>query len=189
MRPRKPQQKRYSEGINALANSQLALGNLTTILFTVLRVSVIYGVLLVLLRISGGRQFGQLTTIDLVTLLLLSNVVQNAMIGPDNSVLGGLAGAAALLVLYRVTTRLPALQARLEPQPIILVYQGRVLSERLKREGISVSELEEAAREHGVANLGHVETAVLEMNGAISVIPKADVKAKKLTGVRSRRRT
>ncbi len=173
--------------MSALFDTQLALGDPATILFTALRVAVIYAVLLVLLRLSGGRQFGQLTTIDLVTLLLLSNVVQNAMIGPDNSLTGGLVGAATLLGLYRLTVRLPALQARLEPPPVILVYRGEVLGERLRREGISVSELGEAAREHGVADLAHVETAVLEMNGTISIIPKAEVKARTLKGVRSRR--
>ncbi len=173
--------------MNALLDTQLALGDLTTILFTVLRVSVIYGVLLVLLRLSGGRQFGQLTTIDLVTLLLLSNVVQNAMIGPDDSVSGGIVGAATLLILYRVTTRLPSLRARLEPHPVMLVHRGKAIAENLRREGISESELEEATRAHGVPDLSHVETAVLEMNGTISVIPKAEGMAKQVKGVGSRR--
>lgn len=116
--------------VTALLDTQLALGSPTTILFTVLRVSVIYTVLLLLLRLSGGRQFGQLTTIDLVTLLLLSNVVQNAMIGPDNSLTGGLVGAATLLILYRLTVRLPFVQARLEPHPVMLVYRGEVAQYR-----------------------------------------------------------
>ncbi len=80
--------------MNVLLEGQLALGNPTTILFTGVRVAVIYAVLL-LLRLSGGKQFGQLTTIDVVTLLLLSNIVQNAMIGRT----GGLTGVAVLLIL------------------------------------------------------------------------------------------
>lgn len=95
-----------------LSQLHLLVGDSATILFTALRVVVIYTVLLALLRLTSGRQFGQLTTIDLVTLLLLSNVVQNAMIGPDDSVTGGLVGAAVLLILYHVTTRLPALRDR-----------------------------------------------------------------------------
>lgn len=174
--------------MNAFLDTQLALGSPTTILFTVLRVTVIYVVLLVLLRLSGGRQFGQLTTIDLVTLLLLSNVVQNAMIGPDTSLTGGLVGAATLLLLYRLTIRLPFVQTRLEPHPVILVYQGAVMNENLQREGISVNELAEATRAHGVADLSQVETAVLEMNGTISVIPKTDACAKTIEGVGSRRK-
>ena len=175
--------------MDVLLDSQLALGNPTTILFTGLRVAVIYAALLLLLRLSGGQQFGQRTTVDLVTLLLLSNAVQNAMIGPDNSVTGGLVGAAVLLILYRVTTRVPALMGSLERSPVILVYQGEVMSERLRREGISVRELEEAVREHGVTDLSRVETAVLEMDGAISVIPKEAVAPRKLTRVGSRRKT
>ena len=166
---------------------QLLYGDGLTVLFTVLRITIIYTVLLVLLRLSGGQQFGQLSTIDLVTLLLLSNVVQNAMIGPDDSTLGGILGAATLLLLYRVTTRIPGLRRRLESQPVILVYQGKTEDQKLRHEGISTDDLEEAARAHGVAELSDVETAVLEVNGTISIIPKADVTPKKLTKVSSRR--
>ena len=163
-------------------------GDGLTVLFTVLRVTAVYIALLVLLRLFGGQQFGQLSTIDLVTLLLLSNVVQNAMTGPDHSTLGGILGAATLLVLYRVTTRVPGLRKRLESHPVMLVYQDRVEEQKLRREGISNANLEEAARVHGVAALSEVETAVLEVNGTISVIPKADVTPKKLTRVGSRRK-
>ncbi len=174
--------------MNTLPHVQLALGDPVTILFTVLRVTAVYVTLLFFLRLSGGRQFGQLSTVDLVTLLLLSNVVQNAMIGPDDSTLGGILGAAALLLLYRLTTRIPGIQGRLESHPVMLVYQGEVINERLRHEGISVSELEEAVRAHGVADLSHVETAVLEMNGMISVIPKLEATPRKLTKVRSKRK-
>ncbi len=167
---------------------QLLSGDGLTVLFTVLRVAIVYTALLVLLRLSGGQQFGQLSTIDLVTLLLLSNVVQNAMIGPDDSTLGGILGAATLLILYRVSTRVPGLRKRLESQPVILVYQGKVAEEKLRHEGISVDDLGEAARAHGVADLSDVETAVLEVNGTISIIPKSDVTPKKLTKVSSRRK-
>ncbi len=171
-----------------LTQLHLLLGDSATVLFTALRVVLIYTVLLALLRLTSGRQFGQLTTVDLVTLLLLSNVVQNAMIGPDESVTGGLVGAAVLLILYRVTTRLPALRDSLEPHPVMLVYRGRVILERLQREGVSLGELEEAVREHGIADLSGVETAVLEMNGTISVIAKEAVTPKVLKRVGSRRR-
>ena len=93
-----------------------------------------------------------------------------------------------LLVLYRVTTRLPVLRKKLESQPVILVYQGKIEDQKLRHEGISIDSLEEAARAHGIANLKDVETAVLEMNGTISIIPKADVTPRKLTKVSSRRR-
>ena len=174
--------------MNVLPQLQLALGDPVTVLFTVLRVTAVYASLLVLLRLFGGQQFGQLSTIDLVTLLLLSNVVQNAMIGPDDSTLGGILGAVTLLVLYRVTTRIPGLRRKLEAQPVILVYQGDISEHKLRHEGVSINNLEEAARAHGVANLSDVETAVLEVNGTISIIPKSDVTPRKLLKVDSRRK-
>ena len=85
--------------MDVFSHLQLLFGDGLTVLFTVLRVTTVYVVLLIFLRLSGGRQFGQLSTVDLVTLLLLSNVVQNAMIGPDDSTLGGIgSGYAARLV-------------------------------------------------------------------------------------------
>ena len=122
-------------------------------------------------------------------LLLLSNVVQNAMIGPDDSTLGGILGAVTLLILYHVTTRIPGIRKKLEAQPVILVYQGSVAEQKLRHEGISLDNLEEAARAHGVASLSDVETAVLEVNGTISIIPKSDVTPRKLTKVDSRRKS
>jgi uncharacterized membrane protein YcaP (DUF421 family) len=170
-----------------LAALQLAVGEPMSLLFTALRVIVIYLVLLLALRLTGRRQLGQLTPFDLLTLLLLSNVVQNAMIGPDNSLTGGLIGAFILLGLNRLVARNPRLRRGLEGDPIMLVFQGRVLQDRLWREGVSQSELETAVREHGVADLTGVETAVLEMDGTISIIPKAGVQAKQLKRVVSRR--
>jgi uncharacterized membrane protein YcaP (DUF421 family) len=147
-------------------------GNGWTLLFTGLRVALVYFILLGFLFISGRRTLGQLTSFDLVTLLLLSNVVQNAMIGPDNSLLGGILGAGLLLVLNRWVARNKWLRGRLEPAPVMLVYQGRILSEHLEREDISLADLESAIREHGYSDINTVETAVLEMDGTISVIPK-----------------
>ena len=86
--------------MDVFSHLQLLFGDGLTVLFTVLRVTTVYVVLLFFLRLFGGQQFGQLSTVDLVTLLLLSNVVQNAMIGPDDSTLGGPIGSgyAARLV-------------------------------------------------------------------------------------------
>ena len=93
-----------------------------------------------------------------------------------------------MLLLYRVTTRLPGVQQRLESHPVMLIYQGQAIGGRLRHEGVSQAELEEAVRAHGVADLNYVETAVLEMNGMISVISKAAVTPQKLTQVDSRRK-
>jgi uncharacterized membrane protein YcaP (DUF421 family) len=150
-------------------------GNGWTLLFTLLRVALVYFILLGFLSFSGRRTLGQLTSFDLVTLLLLSNVVQNAMIGPDNSLLGGLVGAALLLLLNRGVARNKWLRGRLEPSPVMLIYQGKVLTEHLEHEDVSVADLESAVREHGYSDLKAIETAVLEMDGTISIIPKDKV--------------
>lgn len=170
-----------------LADLEALLGDGPTLLFTALRVAVVYGVLLGLLQLGGRRTLGQLTPFDLVTLLLLSNVVQNAMIGPDLSLTGGLLGAAVLLGLDRLIAQNPRFRRQLEREPVMLVYQGQVQEQRLQREGVSLAELEEAVREHGVGQLNHVETAVLEMDGTISVIPKGQAPVKRLKKVASRR--
>lgn len=162
-------------------------GDLPTLLFSAIRVSVVYVVLLGLIHLSGRRTLGQMTSFDLVTLLLLSNVVQNAMIGPDNSLVGGLLGAGVLLGVNRLVARSGWLRSRLERDPIMLVFQGRVLTDRLRREGVSLADLEVAVREHGVADLSEVETAVLEMDGNISIIPRSDVAVKRLRKVKSSR--
>jgi uncharacterized membrane protein YcaP (DUF421 family) len=151
-----------------------ALGDPSEILFTVLRVLVVYVLLLLALRFTGRRQLGQLTPFDLVTLLLLSNVVQNAMVGSDTSLVGGLVGAAVLLILNYVVSRTTLIRNALEGKPIILISQGKVDSDHVRREGISMEELEEALREHGVRSLEDTELAVLEADGNISVIAKSD---------------
>jgi uncharacterized membrane protein YcaP (DUF421 family) len=162
-------------------------GDGLTLLFTALRVVVVYLVLLGLLRLVSRRTLGQMTPFDLVTLLLISNVVQNAMIGPDLSLTGGLLGAGVLLGLNYLVASSPRLRRGLERDPVMLVYQGRVMAEHLQHEGVSVADLEAAVREHGVADLRGVETAVLEMDGTISVIPKGEAQARRLRRVRSSR--
>lgn len=119
----------------------MSLGDVFTLLFTVLRVAIVYLVLLFALRFSGRRQLGQLTPFDLIMLLLLSNVVQNAMIGPDNSLVGGLLGAAVLLGLNRLVANIAGLRRELDDQPETLVSQGHVLVEPMKRVGVSKSDL------------------------------------------------
>jgi uncharacterized membrane protein YcaP (DUF421 family) len=153
-----------------LKQLELALGNPSDSLFTVLRVIVVYVLLLVALRFTGRRQLGQLTPFDLVTLLLLSNVVQNAMVGNDVSLMGGLLGALTLLALNALISRITPLRNALEGKPIILISQGKVDRDNVRRENVSLAELEEALREHGVGSLEETELAVLESDGNISVI-------------------
>ena len=162
------------EGFLAAVDPHLRalVGDGLTLLFTGARVAIVYLVVLGLLYASGRRTLGQMTPFDLVTLLLISNVVQNAMIGPDASLVGGLIGAAILLGLNHLIARSGWLRTRLEGDPVLLVYRGAVLTDRLRRQGVSPGDLDQAIREHGIADLTGVESAVLEMDGSISVIAK-----------------
>lgn len=139
------------------------------------RTAAVYGALLVGLRLAGKREIGQMTPFDLVVLLVLSNAVQNAMVGPDTSLTGGLAAAATLLVLNQLVgaaaLRSPWLQRRLIGTPTLLVHEGELIREHLRREGVSEQEVIQALREHGVDELQGVKAAVLEVDGTISVIP------------------
>lgn len=169
------------------AHVQEALGNGWTVAFTALRVSAVFVAVLLFIRLSGKRVLGQITPFDLVTLLLISNAVQNAMIGPDNSLSGGLVAAAMLLLLNRVISSHAWLREAIEGQPAILVQNGKVFSEQLRRESISLHELEAALRAHGVARLDEVASAVLEVDGTISVSQIGERTLKRLRRVKSSR--
>jgi uncharacterized membrane protein YcaP (DUF421 family) len=141
----------------------------------ILRTVVVYVVILVGLRLAGKREIGQMTVFDLVVLLLIANAVQNAMVGPDTSLLGGVLAATVLLLLNtsvaRLDLRWPRLRRLVEGSPTLLVLHGEVIADHLRREGLDEETLETALREHGVADLGQVEMAVLEIDGSISVVP------------------
>jgi uncharacterized membrane protein YcaP (DUF421 family) len=141
----------------------------------VLRTAVVYLAILLGLRLAGKREIGQMTVFDLVVLLLIANAVQNAMVGPDTSLSGGVLAAVVLLVLNALVARLrlrwPALRRVVEGSPTVLVLRGEVITDHLRREGLDQDTLEAALREHGVAELSDVEMAVLEIDGSISVVP------------------
>jgi uncharacterized membrane protein YcaP (DUF421 family) len=166
---------------------ELALGNSTTMVSTALRVLVVYGFLLFAFRMLGRRQLSQMSNVDFITLMLLSNVVQNAMVGPDESVLGGLLGASVLLVFKYFIHRTPRLSKELEGEPIILIFQGEVMEDKIKHFGISMDDLETALREHGIAAASGAETAVLERDGSISVIPRSSKASKRIRNVPNKR--
>jgi uncharacterized membrane protein YcaP (DUF421 family) len=140
----------------------------------VLRTAVIYLVVLLGVRLSGKREVGQMTPFDLVLLLLISNSVQNAMTGPDTSVIGGVAAALTLLMMNYLVAELSGTNRRfrkiIEGQPTLLVHDGNVLSAHLAKEHVSMDELERALREHGVNNYHDVALAVLEVDGSISCL-------------------
>lgn len=139
------------------------------------RTAVVYLVVLVGLRLAGKREIGQLTVFDLVVLLLLSNAVQNAMVGADSSLLGGLIAAVVLLLLNAGVAQLRLRSTRLrhlvEGTPTVLVLHGQIILRGMQQEGLDEEMLEAALREHGVAKVSEVEMAVLETDGSISVVP------------------
>ncbi len=140
----------------------------------VVRSAAVYLFLLVAFRLAGKRQLGQMTAFDLVVLLVISNVVQNALIGNDNSLGGGLIGATAILVLNAfvawMTFRHKRLERFVEHTPTVLVKHGQILRENLRRERLSLSELRAALRREGIASLRDVRYVLLEEDGHLSVI-------------------
>ena len=137
----------------------------------VLRPVVVYAFLIVSLRLAGKRELAQLNPFDLVVLLTISNTVQNAIIGDDNSVTGGLIGAATLLLVNHVVVRTLYSHERLEALIVgdedVVIEGGKILPDRLERELITVGELEAAAHRQGYASLDEVERAILEPGGGI----------------------
>jgi uncharacterized membrane protein YcaP (DUF421 family) len=140
----------------------------------VVRSVVVYLFLLVGFRLAGKRQLGTMTAFDLVVLLVISNVVQNALIGNDNSLGGGLLGATAILglnaIVAWVTFRYKRVERVVEHTPTVLVKHGRILRENLRRERLSLPELRAALRREGIASLRDVHYVLLEEDGHLSVI-------------------
>jgi uncharacterized membrane protein YcaP (DUF421 family) len=145
----------------------------------VVRTAVVYAVILIGIRLTGKREVGQMTPFDLALLLLISNAVQNAMTGPDTSVIGGVIAAVTLLVLNAGVTRIvwKYRKARkvIEGSPTLLVRNGKIIEEHLAKERITPESLSQALREHGVATLSDVSLAVLEIDGSMSILKKDDM--------------
>lgn len=140
-----------------------------------IRTLVVYAFLLIGLRVAGKRELSQLNPFDLVVLLLLSNTVQNAIIGNDNSLSGGILGAAALLFINAIVVRALYHYGKLdtvEGRPDDLIRNGRILRHHLERELITVAELEAAARRQGIESLAHVHSCRLETGGALTFIQR-----------------
>jgi uncharacterized membrane protein YcaP (DUF421 family) len=142
----------------------------------ILRPIFVYVFLIVSLRLSGKRELVQLNPFDLVVLLTLSNTVQNAIIGDDNSVTGGVIGATSLLVVNYLVVRFlyghRSLDQMVEGHADILIEGGKVKTQRLKKELITIAQLEAAARKQGFDSLSEVDQCVLEPGGTISFIGK-----------------
>src|SRR5579864_1061326 len=142
----------------------------------ILRPIIVYLFLVIGLRLAGKRELAQLNPFDLVVLLTLSNTVQNAIIGDDNSVTGGIIGAATLLLLNYLVARFlfrhEKLDRLVEGQACTLIDNGKVLDHQLKREVLTIEELESAAHKQGFGGLHEVESATLEPSGTISFTAK-----------------
>lgn len=141
-----------------------------------LRGLLVYGFLLVVLRLTGKRQVGQLAPFDLVLLLVLSNAVQNSMNAGDNSVSAGYLLVLTLLVANGmvgwISYRSKAVARWVEGKPQILVHEGAVDEKALAAERITRHELMAAVRQAGLTDLESVRYAILETNGRINVVPK-----------------
>jgi uncharacterized membrane protein YcaP (DUF421 family) len=139
---------------------------------------IVYAFLVIGLRLAGKRELAQLNPFDLVVLLTLSNTVQNAIIGNDNSLLGGLIGAATLLVvnwlLVRWTYHHPSVERLVEGTPTVLIEDGALDQQHLARELVTVDELRSAAHHQGLLSLEDVERAVLESDGTLTFVPRPD---------------
>ena len=151
------------------------------ILEKIVRPLVVYFFLLIAFRIAGKRELGQMTPFDLIVLLTISNVLQNAMIGPDNSLTGGIIGGLTLFIanglIGRLTLYSPSIAALFEGKPTPLVENGRILTRNLRREVMTRSELERAIRKHGLdpeSDMPLIKRALLEQDGTVTMILKSE---------------
>jgi uncharacterized membrane protein YcaP (DUF421 family) len=140
----------------------------------ILRSLAVYFFVIIAIRFFGKKELAQLSVIDLVFILLISNSVQNAMVGPDTSLLGGILAALSLFVmnflLKQLLYRSKKASEFLQGKALVLAYKGHLNEESLKKAEITLEELNAAIREHGVDDLKHVDLVVLEVDGNISVI-------------------
>jgi uncharacterized membrane protein YcaP (DUF421 family) len=145
----------------------------------VLRTTIIYVLVLVGIRLTGKREVGQMTPFDLTLLLLLSNSVQNAMTGPDTSLVGGIVAALVLLVLNYMLAEVSGVNRRfrklIQGSPSLLIHNGEVVTTHMAKEHVSMDELNRALREHGCVDVKDAALAVLEVDGSISVLKNDDI--------------
>jgi uncharacterized membrane protein YcaP (DUF421 family) len=140
----------------------------------IIRTICVYLFMILAIRIFGKKELAQLSVVDLVFILLISNSVQNAMVGPDTSLDGGLIAAGALFLvnftLKQILYRSKKLSNLIQGESILLIYEGEANMENCKKAEITIEELEAAVREHGARDIQKVDLAILEVDGNISVI-------------------
>lgn len=142
----------------------------------ILSTAAVYLCIVVGIRLFGKSELSQLSVVDLVFILLISNAVQNAMVGSDSTLAGGLIAAATLFlfnfVFKRLILRFPGFARLVQGEALMLVYKGKLNRANFAKSRLAMQELMEAVREHGVSEIAEVDLAVLEVDGNISVISK-----------------
>jgi len=150
---------------------ELLSNNYVRIIFSTMA---IYLFIVIAIRLFGKKELAQLSVVDMVFILLISNAVQNAMVGPDSTLSGGLVAATTLFIMNYVFKylqyRFPKFGKIVEGDATMLIYKGEILETHLKMAKITKDELMEAVREHGVASVKEVDLAILEVDGNISVL-------------------
>jgi uncharacterized membrane protein YcaP (DUF421 family) len=144
---------------------------------SVIRAVIIYGFLLLIFRVLGKRTLAEVTTFDVALLLIISEATQPGLMGQDSSLINSMIVIATLLgldtLVGRISDRAPMLQQVLQDTPLILIEEGRILQDRLDKEGVDLEEIMAAARQsQGLERLDQIKYAVLERTGGISIIPK-----------------
>jgi uncharacterized membrane protein YcaP (DUF421 family) len=139
-----------------------------------LRTAIVYLFLIVAIRVSGKREVGQMSVLELIVVLVISDAVQNSMVGDNTSIWGGLVAVVVLLgldfILREFTRRSRRMRVAIEGEPRLLIRHGRLLQRALKEEGLDIDDVKAAVRGHGLARIEDVDQMVLETDGTISVI-------------------
>lgn len=162
--------------LNQWLASALSFPDLAGALAIAAKTGLIYIFLIAGLRLLGLRELGQMSVYDLVLIIVIANSVQNAMVGPDTSLGGGLVAALTLLLLNRIFTRLivryPQLGRLMVGEPVLIVKDGKPLEGAMRKEGVTSDHVLAAMREHGVDKISEVQMAVLEVDGTLSIVTK-----------------
>lgn len=144
------------------------------------RSTIVYLFVILAIRLFGKKELSQLSIVDLVFILLISNSLQASMVGNDATLVGGLVAAASLFIVNWILKNLiyksKRISETIQGSPIMLVYQGKVMHKHLEKAQISLNELEAAIREHGVKDIATVDLAILEVDGNISILSSSFTK-------------
>lgn len=144
----------------------------------VVRTAIVYLFLVLILRVTGKREIGQMSILELIVILVISDAVQNSMVGDNTSLWGGLVAVVTLfaadLLLKWVSARSKPIRKALQGEPRLLIRDGRILQKALREEKVDIEDVRSAVRSEGIARTEDVRLAVLEVDGSISVIPMDD---------------